>query len=58
MGQYHPCGRASQFPALARSVTPEEVEQAKQAARDAGLTRLDDRESRLLEALMQRMSQD
>jgi putative pyruvate formate lyase activating enzyme len=56
MGQYRPCGQAAEFPKLARAVTAEEVQQARQEAINAGLTRLDDRESRLMEILLQRLS--
>ncbi|MBF0494967.1 MAG: radical SAM protein [Deltaproteobacteria bacterium] len=44
MGQYHPCGRARQFDELARRPTMEEYDQARLAAGDEGITRLDRRE--------------
>jgi putative pyruvate formate lyase activating enzyme len=44
MGQYRPCGRASEHPALRKFLTGPEHEQAQQMAREAGLTRLDQRE--------------
>lgn len=42
MGQYRPCGRAGEFPPLDRPVRPGELATAQDAARRAGLTRLDD----------------
>jgi putative pyruvate formate lyase activating enzyme len=57
MDQYRPCGRAAEFPELSRMITLEEHQEALQAAQDAGLTRLDDRSSRvphLLRALLGR----
>ncbi|ROQ93566.1 radical SAM protein [Desulfosoma caldarium] len=48
MNQYHPCGRAMDFPSLRRRITAEEYENALQAARDAGLTRLDRRTRRFI----------
>jgi putative pyruvate formate lyase activating enzyme len=44
MGQYRPCGQAFQHDDLNRFPTPEEMSAATQAARQAGLTRLDRRE--------------
>lgn len=44
MGQYRPCGRASEHPALRKFLTGPEHEEAQQMARKAGLTRLDQRE--------------
>ena len=41
MDQYRPCYRAAEVPEIARRVTVEEVQQARQAARAAGLRRLD-----------------
>ncbi|NCC24619.1 MAG: radical SAM protein [Deltaproteobacteria bacterium] len=55
MGQYRPCGRAGSYPALSRAVWPEEVEAARVMARQAGLSRLDDRESDLVERLFRRL---
>ena len=43
MGQYRPCGRAHEFPELARALTAPELRQAEDMARQAGLTRLDQR---------------
>jgi putative pyruvate formate lyase activating enzyme len=42
MAQYRPCGNASRNPALARRVTAAEYEAALEAARRAGLYRLDE----------------
>ena len=47
MDQYRPCGRAGEFPEIARGVSATEYALALDAAREAGLTRLDDRRSRL-----------
>ncbi|MEW6266560.1 MAG: radical SAM protein [Thermodesulfobacteriota bacterium] len=47
MGQYRPCGRASEFPELSRALTSSELAQAKKAARRIGLTRLDERRPKL-----------
>ncbi|MCE5240506.1 radical SAM protein [bacterium] len=41
MDQYRPCYRAAEVAEIARRVTVEEVQQARQAARAAGLRRLD-----------------
>jgi len=43
MGQYRPQYRASEVPAIARHLTPDEFRAAVQRALDAGLHRLDDR---------------
>jgi putative pyruvate formate lyase activating enzyme len=43
MAQYRPCGQASQVPALRRSITDKEHEEAIEMARQEGITRLDDR---------------
>ena len=43
MGQYHPCGRAGEYPELARPLNPAELGEAKAAAREEGLSRLDER---------------
>jgi putative pyruvate formate lyase activating enzyme len=43
MAQYRPCHRAREEPALARGITREEYREAVQAARQAGLRRLDGR---------------
>ncbi len=43
MDQYHPCGGAFRKRAISRRITPEEFRGALDAARRAGLTRLDDR---------------
>ena len=48
MDQYHPCGEAEKFPELNRSITPQEYEEALHAARDAGLTRFDNRQRPIL----------
>ncbi len=44
MGQYRPCGRASEDPSLRKFLTAEEHREAQRQAREAGLTRLDRRE--------------
>ena len=41
MGQYRPCFRAWDFPPISRRPTPAEYQDAVEAARSAGLTRLD-----------------
>lgn len=41
MSQYRPCGRAAEVPGLAVALSPVEYDQAVQAAKAAGLTRLD-----------------
>jgi len=46
MDQYRPCGDAARFAELGRAITGAEYWQALQAARDAGITRLDQRISR------------
>jgi putative pyruvate formate lyase activating enzyme len=43
MAQYRPCGRASEVPALRRSITDEEFQEAIQMAHEEGITRLDER---------------
>ncbi len=43
MDQYHPCGGAFGKPEIGRRITREEFSQALDAARRAGITRLDDR---------------
>jgi len=44
MGQYRPCGRASEHASLRKFLTTLEYEEAQRLAREAGLTRLDRRE--------------
>jgi putative pyruvate formate lyase activating enzyme len=44
MGQYRPCGRAGEHPSLRKFLTGPEHAQAQHLAREAGLTRLDQRE--------------
>jgi putative pyruvate formate lyase activating enzyme len=44
MGQYRPCGRAADHPSLRKFLTSLEHHEAQRQARDAGLTRLDQRE--------------
>jgi putative pyruvate formate lyase activating enzyme len=41
MGQYRPCGRAGEVPALGRRPRSDEIRAAVAAARAAGLRRLD-----------------
>lgn len=48
MNQYHPCGRAMEVPALRRRISALEYENALNAARSAGLTRLDRRTRRFI----------
>jgi putative pyruvate formate lyase activating enzyme len=48
MDQYRPCYKADGLPPLNRRITREEYSEAVQMAQDAGLTRLDKREARLL----------
>jgi putative pyruvate formate lyase activating enzyme len=43
MPQYRPCGRASEVPALTRTITEEEFQEAIQTAHNEGITRLDER---------------
>jgi putative pyruvate formate lyase activating enzyme len=43
MGQYRPCGRATEVAGLRRGVTQEELQDAVDMARDEGITRLDAR---------------
>ncbi|HAY21423.1 MAG TPA: radical SAM protein [Desulfobacterales bacterium] len=44
MGQYRPCGQAYLHPSLAKFLSAQEHREAQQLARDAGLTRLDQRD--------------
>lgn len=55
MDQYRPCGRAHEHRELSRSITRDEYEAAKRKAADAGLTRLDDRESRQVWRLLRHL---
>ena len=48
MDQYHPCGETEKFPELNRRITPEEYAEALQAARDAGISRFDNRHRPIL----------
>jgi putative pyruvate formate lyase activating enzyme len=43
MDQYHPCGEAVGKPRIGRTITSEEFREALRAAREAGLTRIDER---------------
>lgn len=43
MDQYHPCGEALRHPKLRRRITQDEFQEALKAAREAGLSRLDER---------------
>lgn len=47
MDQYRPCGRLEAHPELDRPLEPSAYEQALEQARQAGLARIDDRESRM-----------
>lgn len=51
MDQYRPCADASMFPELDRPPTGKEFKQALQDAAQAGITRLDQRQSHLAERL-------
>jgi putative pyruvate formate lyase activating enzyme len=42
MAQYHPCYKAFQIPALSRRITGDELQQAIELTRQAGLNRLDE----------------
>lgn len=57
MDQYRPCGDVMAHPELQRPITPKEYEAALEAARQAGITRLDQRRlhlsGRLWQALLQ-----
>lgn len=44
MGQYRPCGRAHEFAEISRPLSGSELEKAKAEARQAGLSRLDQRQ--------------
>jgi len=48
MDQYRPCGSISAFPELARGINEDEYHNALEAARAAGLTRIDSRQRDLL----------
>ena len=43
MDQYHPCGNACKYPPLDRMITQAEYQEARHAAREEGITRLDKR---------------
>jgi len=47
MDQYRPAGEAARFPEIARGLSAREFREAEEAARAAGLARLDDRSGRL-----------
>lgn len=52
MEQYHPCGRAGEFPALAHPLAHEEYQEAVRLTRQAGISRLESRDlSRLFRYL-------
>jgi putative pyruvate formate lyase activating enzyme len=51
MDQYRPCYRATELPPLDRRITRAEYDKAVQQARDAGLHRFDERDSRFIRAL-------
>jgi putative pyruvate formate lyase activating enzyme len=55
MDQYRPMGNAGKFQEISRSLTPEEYAAAKRAARDAGITRLDERASRQVWRLLKHL---
>ena len=44
MDQYHPCGRAGEFPLLAQPLAHEEYQEAVRLTRRTGISRLDDRD--------------
>jgi putative pyruvate formate lyase activating enzyme len=53
MDQYRPCGKAKDFPPIDRRPTHAEFQDAMDAAKDAGLTRLDERDwTRILRRLV------
>ena len=53
MDQYHPCGKTGDFPGINRPLEREEYEEALLLAKDAGMTRLDQRDwSSLIKRLM------
>jgi putative pyruvate formate lyase activating enzyme len=53
MDQYRPCGRAGDFPPIDRRLNHGEFQDAMDAAREAGLTRLDERDwARILRKLI------
>jgi len=54
MGQYRPCYRAGHYPELDRPPTRQEMEQARQAVRDAGLHRFDERRGETLAWILRR----
>jgi putative pyruvate formate lyase activating enzyme len=47
MDQYYPCGNAAKYPPLDHRVSRDEYEDALNAAREEGITRLDRREQRI-----------
>ena len=55
MGQYRPCGRAGEFPELARPPASAEHRAALEAAGRAGITRLDERRSGYLLRLLEQL---
>ncbi|BCO08750.1 radical SAM protein [Desulfolithobacter dissulfuricans] len=52
MDQYHPCGQAHRYPEIDRPLRPGEYAEALELARQAGLTRLDQRD---LKTLLERL---
>ncbi len=52
MSQYHPCGEALKMPQIARTLTGSEFEAALNAAREAGLERLDERHKHWIDILL------
>jgi putative pyruvate formate lyase activating enzyme len=44
MDQYHPCGKAYEYPEIARPLDHDAYEEAMKIAKEAGLKRLDDRD--------------
>ncbi len=51
MDQYHPCGEASAYPELRQHISAAHYHEAMDAAREAGLQRLDNREARITQHL-------
>jgi putative pyruvate formate lyase activating enzyme len=47
MDQYYPCGSAAKYPPLDHCITRDEYEEALNAAREEGISRLDRREGRM-----------
>ncbi|MFZ5427495.1 MAG: radical SAM protein [Thermodesulfobacteriota bacterium] len=55
MDQYRPCAEAAKHPPLDRALTPEEFQEARRQAGEAGITRFDQRGQAYLQRLLNRM---